>query len=278
MKFADLLLHAQTKATLLALQKQPPHGLLLVGPAGAGKFCVAQAWAEAVLSQPVADIRVIAPDEKGTISIDSIRGLYAATRSKHTGQRAIIIDQADAMGAEAQNALLKLLEEPLPGNIIILTSPATTSLLPTIVSRTQVVAVNPLGQVDSSQLIQKLGVTDQKQAAQLLFIAGGRPGELTRLATDKQYCKHQLELVHLAKSLIQLSPFERLAAVQELAKDRIDCLRVLAAMEQIVIASMKRSSDPRPLVNLAQQLEIASQRIVQNGNTRAQLLALFTSY
>jgi len=83
-----------------------------------------------------------------TISIDKIRELkHAASLKRHQpGHQVFFISQADRMTPEAANSLLKLLEEPPVGLVLILTTSRLERLLPTIISRCQVIQFSPLKQ------------------------------------------------------------------------------------------------------------------------------------
>src|SRR5688572_6034944 len=100
----DLLLHPRTKAELFALLQDAPHALLFAAPLGSGKLSVARAWAGQLASKD--GVTTLEPDEKGTITIDATRALYQRTRAKQAGHQVVIIDHAEAMSSEAQNAFL----------------------------------------------------------------------------------------------------------------------------------------------------------------------------
>ena len=86
----------------------------------------------------------VRPDMK-SIPVDEIRALIAIT-GRHTfegGRRVVLIEQADKMNPPAQNALLKTLEEPVPGTIFLLMTESPSLLLPTIVSRCRELKLHP---------------------------------------------------------------------------------------------------------------------------------------
>lgn len=88
------------------------------------------------------DLHLIRPEDKPSISIEQIRILLqslALSPYYATGTRTVIVDQADLMTIEAQNALLKLIEEPPPRTLVILVAERLQLLLPTVRSRAMTV-------------------------------------------------------------------------------------------------------------------------------------------
>lgn len=270
----DLLLHEQTRLYLKSLLNDPPHALLLLGPNGIGKFTVAQKWGSEITPY----VEVLSPDEKGTITIDSIRDLYKHTRSKRQEHQVIIIDHAEAMGTDAQNAFLKLLEEPRAGVTFILTAPNHDAILPTITSRTQVLQLHTL---PTNELIKwgrqlKPSLGDQ-QLTQLLFVAQGRPATLkSLLMQDGDFDKHK-QVMQTAKKLLTASRYERLAQINNLVKDKPTLIAVLEAMVQMTKLQLQKGGEARWL-KLADGLQDCLSRLAQNANPRAQLLRLFVLY
>ena len=146
-------------------QGKTAHAFLFRGPAGVGKKTTAQAFAAALnCASPVAagacgtcsscrkiasgnhpDIVTIAPDG-AFIKINQIRALAQELSFPpyEARFRVVLIHEAQAMRQEAANSLLKTLEEPPRHSILILTADDGHSILPTIVSRCQVVSFFPL--------------------------------------------------------------------------------------------------------------------------------------
>lgn len=266
----DLLLDPRTKAELAALMRDPPQGLLLTAPSGSGKYTVAMAWARNLTV--LHNIATIEPDDKSTISIEAIRNLYQRTRSKTPGRQIVIIDHAEAMGAEAQNAFLKLLEEPRPNLTFILTAPQTEALLPTILSRVQVLALLP---VADAALKARAGTTvDAQSLAQILFVAAGRPATFMTLLTDSAAFAEHKAMMEKAKQLLGASAYERLVSVQELCKDRSATIATLEALAYM-LATQIRKNPTENLLHFADRLQLCLSRLQNNGNLRAQLTHLF---
>ncbi|MFM8914957.1 MAG: DNA polymerase III subunit, partial [Candidatus Limnocylindrus sp.] len=160
----------------MLLSDAPPHALLIVGPRGAGAGTLARdAVATLMCGDPVdggpcgacracrliasgshTDLVVISPEgDSNTIKIDQIRSLITglALFSVEGGRRIALIESADLMNEEAQNALLKTLEEPPSRTHVILAAAEDSRLMPTIRSRCAVI---------------RIGLPDAKQASELL--------------------------------------------------------------------------------------------------------------
>ncbi len=268
----DLLLTDQNRQQLTMLATDPPHALLLVAPVGFGKRFVAGAWARNIA--PL--VEIVEPDDKGTISIDAIRALYQRTRSRREGRQVVIIDQAGSMGIEAQNAFLKLLEEPRAGVTFVLTAHSNQALLPTIASRVQTLQLQSLPAATLQSWAQKQRDISPQDLAQLLFMAKGRVGVLaTLLRDDAAFEKHRQIMQH-AKQLLSATPYERLVSVPELIKAKESIAPTLEAMCHMVALQLAKGNTA--LIPMADALQQCLSALAQNGNPRAQLTRLFTSY
>lgn len=276
-----LLINPATRIALEASAKQPPHALLLLGAEGIGKLTLAKAWAHHV-ADGSALLQVVTPDERGTITIEAIRELYKTVRGKREEPQIIIVDHAEAMSLEAENAFLKLLEEPRPGVTFVLTAPHTEALLPTILSRVQRITVLPCSTaVLHAYATQHASAPSQADLVQLLFIAKGRPATLIRLLEQTDELAEARAIMAQAKELLAAKPYERYIFVSKSSGDRKTCVAVLEAMQYMASLQLKKSaseSQAQRWLVLSQALETTLQQLVANGNVKAQLLKLFTSY
>ena len=175
-----------------------PHALLLAGPDSIGKLRFAKALAGFLLCESPSqvgacgqcrschfqidasnpDYREICPDEgKRQIGIDQVRDLQSFSAQhahRDKGRKIVVIHPAEAMNVYTANALLKTLEEPNSGTILILISHTSSQLLPTIRSRcVQLRFGIPDSSLAESWLRDYVG--DAELSKKLLLEAGGGP-------------------------------------------------------------------------------------------------------
>lgn len=266
--------HPHTAKSLENLVQELPQSLLLHGPYGIGLMAAAEHLATKLNTPlisvlPEKDERVDL--EKGVISVASIRRLYDLTKTIETGKRLIVIDYAERMGPQAQNAFLKLLEEPGANTHFVLLTHEPSALLPTVLSRLHRMDMRHITAAQSESLLDSLGVKDAKKRAQLLFIASGLPAELTHLAQDDAYFEARGQIVRDAREYLQGSSYDRLVLSQKYKDDarkaKILLQDALKLVQQNVVAG---KSDLIPTI---ETLLAAHDRIAANGNVRLQLAA-----
>lgn len=151
-------------------------------------------------------------------------------------RRVAIIDDADHLTVESSNCLLKTLEEPSPGAILILLGTSRSRQLPTILSRTQVVRFDPLApEVVRDLLLRKKIVADPAAADRLASISGGSMERAAELA-DAQ----------LGQLWEQLLP--------QLTPSRFDSRRLVTDLTEFVNQGGKEANDRRQRLRLVFQL------------------------
>lgn len=199
----------QVWASRLAADRVP-HAVLVAGPAGLGKRAFVDALVASVLCTSRAadghacgacrgcrlrvagthpDLRRVtfALNDKGEprseIVVDQVRelGTRLVQTSQLGGWRVSVIDPAEAMNAAAANALLKTLEEPEPGAILVLVSDAPARLVATIRSRCQRIDARFPSREVAGQWLAARGVAPALAAASL-ELAAGNPGMALALA------------------------------------------------------------------------------------------------
>lgn len=271
----SLFVQPESARILEATMKHTPHALLLTGPYGVGLATIAHSLHEASESEVI----TVLPEkdekidiEKGTITIQSIRRLYDLTRTVQPKGRIVIIDYAERMATPAQNAFLKLLEEPSEGTRFILLAHQPDLLLPTILSRSQRVDLRPITKDQSNTFLDELGVRDATKRTQLLFIAEGLPAELSRLVADEAYFTKRASLVKDARSFASGTTYDRLLIARKYKDSRPDALTLLEDAMKLLRMTLAATGDASSLRTL-RRFEVLHTRISEQGNVRLQLSA-----
>jgi len=246
MNVPGMVLHETAEAQLNSFLSAPTHALLLAGPIGSGKTHIAASLAMQLLGaselETHAYFRVITP-VKGTIAIEQIRELIGFFRLKVPGaakiKRVAVIQDADAMGGEAQNALLKLLEEPPSDSVLVLTSSQPQSLLPTIRSRVQLVQLaSPSTEVLTQHFIT-LGY-DGPAITGALLRAGTNVAEAARLLAEGPDASSPT--IDLVKQVLGGTSYDRLLLVDGLAKQKEATAAFVSTLTTIAMASLESAA------------------------------------
>lgn len=232
------------------------HAYLLSGPKGTGKKSIARLCAMAavcrgvkkpcgecgpcrrILSDSHPDLHTVLPEKgKQGIGVDVMRELLAevGVKSFEDGTKALIFPEAERMTVQAQNCLLKTLEEPPQNTVFFLITDQPASLLPTIVSRCRVVRFHPLDPVSCEKRLIALGETPQA-ARQKARMAEGCVGQA--LAIDDEALQMRKTLTQQVFSVRGMGDIPALSAAYKDDKERgrkaLDTLE--AAVRDIVIA------------------------------------------
>ncbi|MFA5146171.1 MAG: DNA polymerase III subunit delta' [Candidatus Omnitrophota bacterium] len=181
-------------------KERTAHAYIFSGPRGVGKMSTALYFAKAMncgaahTDRPCGkcdsctamekgahpDLFIFAPQKPGSsVKIDAVRELIKdiSLRPYKARKKVCIIDEAGSMTREASNALLKTLEEPPPDSVLILIAEDTAVLLPTIVSRAQVVRFFALRAGDVEVILAQDRTLSPGQARVLARFSGGSPGK-----------------------------------------------------------------------------------------------------
>ena len=208
MRFVEPVGHAERIAGLLraAASRRLAHALLFAGPDGIGKFLAAEWLAFGLLcargpARPCGvcgpckrlmagthpDLFVVDPEGEGEEEIKISRityrerdaqpnvGEFLSLRPMEGGWRVVLLRDADGMNEEAQNALLKTLEEPGTSTLLVLIAARPESLLPTTRSRCVPIGFLPLDREAAARILREHGL-DAREAALLARWSGGAPG------------------------------------------------------------------------------------------------------
>ncbi|HEY9528168.1 MAG TPA: DNA polymerase III subunit delta' [Anaerolineales bacterium] len=256
------------------------HAYLFAGPPGLGRRTLALRFAQALNCQtPVApgipcgecrdcrqieamqyaDLTVIqAEAEGGTLKVDQIREARRSLTLKpyQANYRVALFLRFQEANDNAANALLKTLEEAPSYAVLILTADNPEQLLPTIVSRCEVLRLRPL-QVDQVQKeLENRGVEGDR-AKLLAHISGGRFGYAQRLIEDAALLGSREERLNDLQSLISASRVEKFAYADKLARDKESMRQaVLVWLSYWRDVMLRTAHASTPLVNVDRNVEI----------------------
>lgn len=299
-----------------------PHTLLLTGPAHVGKASVARAVAASLQCEsPVEgsacgdcgpcrkcrrglhpDVRLVTFElnDKGKlrteIVVDQVRRDVADPLAlpPYEGRRLVfLIDPADALNVNAQNALLKSLEEPPAYGQFLLVAANAAGLLPTVRSRCQEVALGPLPAGQMAKVLDRAGVPEERRAA-ALAMAGGAPGrvlggsadsvsalrpDLCRLLAEGLDLRAYVDLAPVLEKLAKEKPLEVTGLAASLVRDALrvelgEAPRFHADLAQELHAAV-RARGRRGLALLAERLVESPPQLARNVNFKLLLERLF---
>lgn len=214
--------------------KRLNHAYIFVGAAGVGKTTVAEWLIKKMLgpagfNHPNVSVLNRLIDEKtekikSEIVVKQIRELRERlTMSGFVGTRKFaFIEEADVLNEEASNALLKTLEEPTRDTTLILRASTVDSLLPTIVSRCQIIRFTPVAREKIIEALKARGVV-RAEAEAIAALASGCPGYALRLLRDEETRSLEETSVRQFMEIVESPLSVRLAkATAWLPKDEIN--------------------------------------------------------
>lgn len=262
-----------TQRHISRFREHLPHALLITGESGAGLMTAAKDLAAKDLAFCVTPLTKTGEQNQitGIISVERIRDLYDLTKGKTHKRRVVIIDDADRMNEAAQNAFLKLLEEPTGSTHFILTSHTPEKLLPTITSRVQHLRIGKLSASQTATLLTTVG--DAKKKTQLLFLAEGLPAEIHRLLNDERYFETQSQLVRDAHLFIGGDRYTRITKAFAYAGNRDNALQLLTVAKMLLKRTLAHNPSPETITR-AELVAETIKRINGQANVRIQLLRL----
>lgn len=215
------------------------HAYILNGERGSGKKLLANLFAMSLQCQDRAEngeacgkcqsckqaksgnqpdiIRVI-HEKPNTISVDDIRTQVnndIVIKPYSSKYKIYIIPEADLMSVQAQNALLKTIEEPPEYAVIMLLTENAETLLPTIRSRCVMMKLrNIRDQLVKKYLMEQMEIPDYKADVCVAF-AQGNMGKAIMLATSEYFNEIKEEVVHLLRNIDEMNVSELMDAIKK---------------------------------------------------------------
>jgi DNA polymerase-3 subunit delta' len=289
MPLRDIIGHRKLVALLsrsIARDTLPP-SLILSGPAGVGKRLAALATAqtlnclnparspapdgsaEAIVHDACGacaactriargvhpDVSILEPNDKGNIRIDPVRDLIdrAGYRPFEGRRRVAIVDQADALEQGAQNALLKVLEEPPSGSVFLLVTAYPDLLLPTVRSRCPQLRFRPLSPGEVAAALQASG-RSEIEAHAVAALADGSIGRALEATAGDLVEARDVAMRVLDAAALSADPRRRMDSAKELVDngaERDQLAAYLRAMASLLrdVEALAASADHAVLAN-----------------------------
>lgn len=268
------ILHKQTKSLLDNHLAKPSHALILTGPVGIGKKYVALWIAQQLNTNPLV---IAVADDKKMIGIEQIQQLYVQTRS--ASSLCVVIEDAHLLTKDAQNAFLKLLEEPPSNTFFVLTTKDSQSLLQTIRSRAQSITIYP---PDRTSLLSHIQTTqhsiDESALQSLVSSTKGYPGLLLSLITDKDALSAHLETLGQAKKFFTDTPQVRLQTLVEHSFDTTWCRTLIDTISLLLLTLLQvhigNKSTVAKLNDQIMLIDATAKALQQAGNPKIHMTKL----
>lgn len=273
-KFTDIIGQEQLKEHLqnaISMNKVS-HAYIINGERSSGKEFIAKVFAAALqcekggvepcgechsckqaLSGNQPDIIFVSHDKPNTIGVEDIRAQInndIAIKPYSSPRKVYIMNEGEKMTVQAQNALLKTLEEPPEYAVILILTANVDSLLPTILSRCVVLNMKPVPDNKVKKyLMEDLAVPDYKANICVAF-ARGNIGKAKMLATSEEFEKVKEEAVTLVKYINDMEISEIVKAIKKISEykfDVTDYLDILSVWYRDVLL-FKATKDANSLI------------------------------
>lgn len=289
----------------IAEMGQVPHAFLFSGEEKIGKRKIAIEFAKILLGSQNQDIeKRVHPDlifiepksgsqkvgskkKNQQIQISQIRELnsYFNFRSFVAPFKIAIIDGAHCMRQDAQSSFLKLLEEPRGKALFILITPFPKMLLPTIISRIQIIKFYKVPDFEIKKYLQARSIPE-KTINEIISFCEGKPGRIMDFLADPQRLKAENERIQEIIELMNSDLVSRFQYAESLSKNPQNLGEVLEIwiryLRKILLVNIKREdgfkqySLPKlkKIINLTQKINFLISTTNVNSRLALEILML----
>jgi len=299
-KFNQVVGHEQIiqhLKTAIAMDKVS-HAYILAGEDGSGKNMLADAFAKALQCESRIDNRddcgvcrsclqaesgnhpdiIRVTHEKASIGVDDVRiqinnDILIKPYSSH--YKIYIIDEAERLTEQAQNALLKTIESPPPYGIILLLTNNLNSLLPTILSRCVTLKLKAVDKEAIRQFLMLNYKIPDYQAELSAVFAQGNVGKAIKYASSEEFGEMKTEVLHLLKYIDDMELYEIIDGLKRISeqKERIDDYLDLIILWYRDILMYKVTKDINLLTYKNESMDISKQASVKSYEGIEQIIA-----
>ena len=293
MKFSDIVGQDQAKKLLSSAVKynKISNAYIISGEKGCGKKMLANAFATALMCEkgegeacgecPACkqtanmnnpDVIYVTHEKPNVIGIDEIRSQLNSTvdiKPYKATRKLYIIDDAQLIGPQGQNALLKTIEEPPEYVTILFLTTNLSSFLPTILSRCVKIEMKAL----TNDQVRDALVNSHKVALDRVDVcaafAQGNLGKAFSLVNDEEFLERKNDLINLLASINKSGAYEMSGYISSLGKDksRIDEALSLITLWMKDVLLYKSTADTKGIVFLkeADTIKMISSRMTYEG-------------
>ena len=296
------------------------HAYILDGEAGTGKRFISRIFATALLcekggddscgechsckmanSMNHPDIITVSHEKPGIISVDEIRSQIVndvQIKPYCSNYKVYIVPDATQMTLQAQNALLKTLEEPPAYAVIILLTDNKNKLLPTLLSRSLALCIKPVNDSLVREYLEKHGSTDAYKAQIASAFARGSIGRAMKLSEDEDFEEMKESVLSVVRNVDNLGMSEMMDAMKKASefKDTIhdyfdlillwyrdvllykavgDSDRIVFVGEESSIANRAEKDSYEKINRVIEAIHTAESRVERNVNLELSLEMLF---
>ena len=214
----------------LTIARHVASALMCNHPKKDGRPCCSCAACENVQNGNHVDVVELRPEQDSKhIPVSQVRELLSTTHMLPTqgDWRVLIIEQAECMKKEAQNALLKSIEEPRPNTVFFLLTKDRTKLLPTVQSRAVKLKTQPLPPQTIRQELGKIS-SDSEGIENAILLCGGSLGKAYEILGDPGFLEARKKVLSYFEALMNGFGFSRLCQIfPPSAMQRSDLSRLL---------------------------------------------------
>lgn len=292
MRFESFVGNASAKAMLAAAVDggRMPHALLIEGPAGSGKRMLAHLFAKAAVctaqEKPCgvcaqclkaetghADITVVQGDGSAkSMSVATIRELreQASVVPNEASHKVVILADADCMNVQAQNALLKILEEPPSYMLFVLTARSRAAFLPTVQSRCVCVSLFGVTEQEALPILrERLPEHTNEELLARVRLFSGCIGAVLDSASDETFSKTIACIEQVSSAIVAPLELDMLKACAALEKDKPLTDAVLSGVQLVLRDALALAAGGTQTVSVAPEI---AQKLARTLTDR-QLLA-----
>lgn len=244
--FSSIIGHEQIKEHLqnaISMNKVS-HAYIFNGPDRSGKMMLAKSFAMALqceqhttegcmechsckqaLSGSQPDIIYVQHEKPNTISVDDIRSQVnndIGVKPYASPYKIYIIDEAEKMNQQAQNALLKTIEEPPAYGVILLLTTNADAFLPTILSRCITLNLKAVKDHTIREFLMKEYQIPDYKADVCTAFAQGNVGKAIQLASSEDFNEIKNSALQLLKRIKDIELYEMMEAIKQIGDYKLD--------------------------------------------------------